>query len=234
MFIMRCRWPSSIIRIATRRKSSTLAPVILRPYQEHCVDACISALDSGSTRIGVSLPTGSGKTTVFISLLARLAPPAFNLEATKSIIIVNNIELARQSAIQVARLFPGWSVEIEQGAKYIASGLADVYVYSYSALAWILINPFFYRTVATYQTLNNEGRLAKFNPRTLKAVIVDEAHHSAAPSQVPLFFFAMGNNSSELTFYLVIVACSPGLILKFSPRTRMLSKDQNLYPKFLS
>lgn len=110
-----------------------MAPVILRPYQEHCLDACIEALDSGSSRIGVSLPTGSGKTTVFISLLGRLAPPAINLEATKSIIIVNNIELARQSAVQVARLFPSWSVEIEQGSKYKASGLADVYVYSYLA-----------------------------------------------------------------------------------------------------
>ena len=129
---MRWRWQRSIVYIAIRRKSSTLAPapVVLRPYQEHCLDACISALDSGSSRIGVSLPTGSGKTTVFISLLARLTPPAINLEATKSIIIVNSIELARQSAIQVARLFPNWSVEIEQGAKYKASGLADVYVYS--------------------------------------------------------------------------------------------------------
>ncbi|KAF8807352.1 P-loop containing nucleoside triphosphate hydrolase protein [Phlegmacium glaucopus] len=152
-----------VIHIATRRKSSTLAPVVLRPYQELCLDACISALDSGSSRIGVSLPTGSGKTTVFISLLSRLTPPAINLEATKSIIIVNSIELARQSAIQVARLFPKWSVEIEQGSKYKASGQADV-------------------TVATYQTLKNEERLAKFDPRTLKAIIVDEAHHAAAPS----------------------------------------------------
>ena len=132
VFTMRCRWQSSVVRIATRRKSSTLAPVILRPYQEQCLDACTSALYSGSSRIGVSLPTGSGKTTVFISLLARLAPPTTNPEATKSIIIVNNIELARQSAIQAARLFPSWSVEIEQGSKYKASGLADVYVYTTS------------------------------------------------------------------------------------------------------
>ena len=76
----------------------------------------------------MSLPTGSGKTTVFISLLARLPPPPTNSEATKSIIIVNSIELARQSAIQVTRLFPNWSVEIEQGSKYKASGQADVYV----------------------------------------------------------------------------------------------------------
>ena len=232
MFTMRCRWQSSIVRIATRRKSSTLAPVVLRPYQEHCLDACTEALDSGSSRIGVSLPTGSGKTTVFISLLARLAPPAINLEATKSLIIVNNIELARQSAIQVARLFPSWSVEIEQGSKYKASGLADVYVYSTLLYAWCFKSGF-HRTVATYQTLNNEERLAKFNPRKLKAVIVDEAHHAAAPSQV-LPIFSNGKYLFRINIYVVIAACCPGLILKFSLRTRMLSQDQNLYTKFLS
>ncbi|KAF8168154.1 P-loop containing nucleoside triphosphate hydrolase protein [Crassisporium funariophilum] len=163
---MRCRWSHNqfiVINIAARRASSTLSPVVLRPYQEHCLDACTDALAAGSTRIGISLPTGSGKTTVFISLLSRLSPPATNLAATRSIIIVNSIELARQSAEQVARLFPHWSVEIEQGAKYKASGQADV-------------------TVATYQTLSNEERLAKFDPKTLKAIIIDEAHHAAAPS----------------------------------------------------
>ncbi|KIK05463.1 hypothetical protein K443DRAFT_675026 [Laccaria amethystina LaAM-08-1] len=136
---------------------------VLRPYQEQCLDTCLEALASGVSRIGVSLPTGSGKTTVFVSLLSRLVPSAWNPVATRSLIIVNSVELARQSASQVASLFPRWSVEIEQGAKYKASGFADV-------------------TIATYQTLNSAERLAKFNPHKLKAVIIDEAHHAAAPS----------------------------------------------------
>lgn len=40
----------------------------------------------------------------------------------------------------------------------------------------------FTRTVATYQTLLSVVRLAKFDPHKLKAIIVDEAHHAAAPS----------------------------------------------------
>lgn len=100
--------------------------VVLRPYQEHCLDACMYALDTGSSRIGISLPTGSGKTTVFICLLSRLSHPAQNSDATRSLIVVNSIELARQSANQVTRLFPDWSVEIEQGTKHRASGFADV------------------------------------------------------------------------------------------------------------
>jgi superfamily II DNA or RNA helicase len=102
--------------------------ITLRPYQEACISACTAALAAGTTRIGVSLPTGAGKTTVFISLLARIAAPAHSPKATQALIIVNTIELARQSAEQVRRMFPEWEVEIEQGAKYQAGGDADVYV----------------------------------------------------------------------------------------------------------
>lgn len=102
--------------------------VVLRPYQQQCLDACLDALEAGYTRLGVSLPTGSGKTTVFVSLLSRLAPPPTNENATRSLIVVNSVELARQSAAQVARMFPDWTVEIEQGSRHVASGFADVYV----------------------------------------------------------------------------------------------------------
>ena len=37
-------------------------------------------------------------------------------------------------------------------------------------------------TVATYQTLLRASRLQKFDPTGLKVIIVDEAHHAAAPS----------------------------------------------------
>ncbi|KAJ7932447.1 P-loop containing nucleoside triphosphate hydrolase protein [Mycena leptocephala] len=150
------------LRLPLRRFSS-LSDVVLRPYQEQCLLACTEALESGASRIGVSLPTGSGKTTVFISLLSRIAAPPSDPRASKSLIIVNSIELARQSAEQVGRLFPDWTVEIEQGTKHKASGLADV-------------------TVATYQTLRRTERINKFNPARLKAIIIDEAHHAAAPS----------------------------------------------------
>ncbi|KAJ6604602.1 P-loop containing nucleoside triphosphate hydrolase protein [Mycena vulgaris] len=126
--------------------------VTLRPYQEQCLLACTEALDSGATRIGV-----------FISLLSRIATPASNPGASRCLIVVNSIELARQSAEQVGRLFPNWTVEIEQGTKHKASGLADV-------------------TVATYQTLRQAERVKKFDPTFLKAIVIDEAHHAAAPS----------------------------------------------------
>ncbi len=85
-------------------------------------------------------------------------------EATQVLILVSSIELALQAARTVTRAYPELHVEIEQGSKYKATGLADV-------------------TVATVQTLSRgrssaatggagEERLDKFDPRRFKAVIV--------------------------------------------------------------
>lgn len=38
--------------------------ITLRPYQLDAIEACLDALKDGKTRIGVSSPTGSGKTTI--------------------------------------------------------------------------------------------------------------------------------------------------------------------------
>ena len=40
----------------------------LRPYQEECIQECLYALKQGYSRIGVSSPTGSGKTTILCVL----------------------------------------------------------------------------------------------------------------------------------------------------------------------
>ncbi|KAH9950401.1 P-loop containing nucleoside triphosphate hydrolase protein [Amylocystis lapponica] len=136
-------------------RSLRLASGRFTPYQESCVEDCLVALKAGSTRIGVSLPTGSGKTTVLCTCCRRLHPSRIpDGEA---------IELALQAAAQAESLCPGLTVEIEQGTNNQASGFADI-------------------TIATYQTLLQPQRLAKFDPNGLKAVIVDEAHHAAAPS----------------------------------------------------
>lgn len=100
---------------------------------------------------------------MFVSLIDRLAPLPERSEAKRSLIIVNSVELVRQTAESVRNLFPNLTVEVEQGQHNNASGYADV-------------------TVATYQTLLQPHRLNKFQPERMKAIIVDEAHHAAAPS----------------------------------------------------
>lgn len=121
------RWRLLIPRALHLRRVHT-STLKLRPYQETCLESCIDALKEGSTKIGVSLPTGAGKTVVFVSLLERLQALYGDPHATRSLVIVNSVELARQAADQARKLFPRWTVEIEQGARYSASGLADVCV----------------------------------------------------------------------------------------------------------
>ena len=116
-------------RSLTVRSAHTISGVQLRPYQEDCIETCIGALEEGkSTRLGVSLPTGSGKTTIFVALISKIKPPKNNPRANKSLIVVNSEDIARQSAQRMKQLFPDLSVEIEQGAKNKATGFADVYV----------------------------------------------------------------------------------------------------------
>ena len=109
-----------------RRHLHEVTPLILRPYQEICLKACLDAHTTGTSRIGVSLPTGAGKTAVFISLLSSLEPRNSRPGATKSLVIVNSIELAKQAASQAKHMRPDWVVEIEQGSKHRASGNADL------------------------------------------------------------------------------------------------------------
>jgi ATP-dependent helicase IRC3 len=74
--------------------------------------------------MGVSLPTGSGKTTIFMSLIPRIVEREGRRKQT--LILVNAIELATQAEAAARRLLSGdWSVEMEQGNNK-ASGLADV------------------------------------------------------------------------------------------------------------
>lgn len=137
--VQRASLPRPIFRLSRCVSTTSISPIVLRPYQESCLDACAAALEAGASRIGVSLPTGSGKTTVFISLLSRILPPVKSPRAKRSLIIVNSIELARQSAAQAEALFPEWDVEIEQGVKHKATGLADVYAKLFIVVSLLIL-----------------------------------------------------------------------------------------------
>lgn len=102
---------------------SSIPQVVLRPYQESAITACLDALQSGLTRIGVSSPTGSGKTTMFMSLIPKVLAEG---ERSRTLILVSSVELASQAEGAAKRLLgPDWTVEVEQG-KRTASGTADV------------------------------------------------------------------------------------------------------------
>lgn len=104
--------------------------VVLRPYQQEAVEKCQAALARGLTRIGVSSPTGSGKTTMFMHLIPPLADvqPPIQRRGTRgqTLIVVGSVELALQAENAAKRILgDGWSVEVEQSRRH-ASGTADV------------------------------------------------------------------------------------------------------------
>ncbi|KAJ9092531.1 hypothetical protein QFC21_006762 [Naganishia friedmannii] len=154
-------------------------PAWLRPYQVQVILECMKALDGGLQRIGVSSPTGSGKTVMFTHLIPLLLERG-SFQGGSVLVLVGNIELARQAYKTIKSSFPDYAVELEQGAS-TASGSADV-------------------TIATYQTLRQDSRLAKFDPERFKGIIVDEAHHAAAPSYIKLLsYFNADVKSSDKT-----------------------------------
>lgn len=129
--------------------------------------------------MGVSSPTGSGKTTIFTELISKI--PSKDNKATQALVLVNGVTLAQQATERARCMFPHWRVEMEQGSRHVATGHADV-------------------TVAMVQTLRQPDRLIKFDPRRFKCVIVDEAHHATSPSYMSvLSHFHDGVQSSSDT-----------------------------------
>lgn len=136
----------------------------LREYQQECINKCLEALESARRRIGVSLPTGGGKTVVFSTLIDHVKPR--NGHGDKVLILAHRKELVFQAATTCKSIHPDKIVEVEM-ADYHATEDADI-------------------IVASVQTLMR-GRLEKLNPHDFKMVIVDEAHHAAAESYVSTF-----------------------------------------------
>ena len=108
---------------------SSGSAVKLREYQADAIKACLDALDKGLCRIGVSSPTGSGKTTMFMHLIPAVRERTKLADTTgggRTLILVSGIELATQTEAAARRILGDeWTIEVEQGNRK-ASGKADV------------------------------------------------------------------------------------------------------------
>ncbi|KAJ5689618.1 ATP-dependent helicase IRC3 [Penicillium macrosclerotiorum] len=133
--------------------------IVLRDYQEECIQSVLTYLDQGHRRLGISLATGSGKTVIFTQLISRV--PARDARGTKTMIIVHRRELVEQAVKHCRLAYPSKIVEIEMGNN-VATGHGDIIIASVQTLA--------------------RGRIAKFDPAWFKLILVDEAHHIVARS----------------------------------------------------
>lgn len=131
------------------------SPVVLRPYQARALAQLLACRDQGMKRVLVVMPTGTGKTTLFSSLIG-----SHHQEPNeKSLVLAHRRELLDQAYRRIGLQNNHLDVAIEGAGKSLR-GDADVVVGSVQSLG---------RPTST--------RLGEFNPGL---VIIDEAHHAAA------------------------------------------------------
>jgi len=131
------------------------APIVLRDYQERAKSAVLAARDRGLHRVMVVMPTGTGKTTLFASLVDQ-----FHRDYdSASLVVAHRQELLQQAAARLSLMSPNINVGIEGGD---------------------LKAPFESRAVvAGVQSIGRPDtkRLEWFKPGFL---IIDEGHHAPA------------------------------------------------------
>ncbi|KAI9651172.1 putative ATP-dependent helicase IRC3 [Ciborinia camelliae] len=149
---------ASLSKVQKTFVASPHQPIVLRQYQEECIQAVLSHLDQGHKRMGVSLATGSGKTVIFTQLIDRVQP--HTEIATQTLILAHRQELVEQAARHCQNAYPNKRIEIEMGRMH-ATGYADI-------------------IVASIQSIGSGDRIEKFDPARFKLILVDEAHHIAA------------------------------------------------------
>lgn len=130
-----------------------IAGVTLRAYQREALDAIQTARQEGRGRALVVLPTGTGKTVIFNSLIAAWRVP--------TVILAHREELLTQARDKLLTIWPDADVGIV-GAGYHETGHAI--------------------TIGSVQSLSKPRRLAHLAQADIRLLIVDEAHHTTAAS----------------------------------------------------
>lgn len=107
----------------------------LRNYQEHTATAIVQAREAGLNRLLVQAATGTGKTSTFSSLPARLAPwlETFPVHSRRMLVIAHREELIAQAVTRLRSFNPGVMVDIEQAGLY-SSRYSEIVVASIQTL----------------------------------------------------------------------------------------------------
>jgi superfamily II DNA or RNA helicase len=140
---------------AAREQTARQAPALpLRPYQAEAIDAVVEAESRGVNRPAVVLPCGTGKTVAFAHLIAR--------RPGRALVIAHRDELLEQAKSKLRQVAPTLELGIVKAERDEVA--ADV-------------------VMASIQTIARPSRLTRLG-RDFTTVIIDECHHSAAPTYV--------------------------------------------------
>ena len=133
----------------------------MRPYQREALQAIKREWESVTSTLAV-LPTGTGKTILFASLIRSEFP-------ARALVLAHREELIFQAADKVQRV-TGFQCEVE-----MANYRADLSGGLFGGPQVV---------VSTIQTqcsgADGSGRMSRFDPRMFGLLIIDEAHHTTA------------------------------------------------------
>ena len=129
----------------------------LRPYQEEALRSINSFSEKGINKQLVVLPTGSGKTVIFSHLTQ------FKQNSLPMLVLAHRSELLYQAKEKISWSNPELDIQIEQADN--VAGYCDVVVAS----------------VPTLGRAESE-RILKYPKDYFKSIVIDEAHHAAAPT----------------------------------------------------
>lgn len=132
---------------------SKVSEVLLRPYQAKALGQILACKDRGLKRVLAVMPTGTGKTTLFSSLIGEL----YREHGAGSLVLAHRRELLEQAANRIHLQNPDLVVAIEDRKR---RGNLDV-------------------MVGSVQALGRETSKS-FDTWLPGCLIIDEAHHAAA------------------------------------------------------
>ena len=165
--------------------------IVLRDYQENCVSVSLAAFADGQRRIAASLPVGSGKTVVFSQIARRLPSPPLCPDATKILVLAHRRELLFQAQSQLeaaglrTRVIIGGGGAGAGGTGGSGAGAGAGGGTACDAAQTAACSPEDWDVlVGSVPALGRRDSLAleHIDPDIFKLVIIDEAHHAAAPS----------------------------------------------------
>lgn len=129
----------------------------LRPYQAEARDAVLTEWENGHQRTLLVLPTATGKTVVFSSVIdSRIK------DGSRALVMAHRGELLTQAADKLRAVCGIESALEKAGCSSLGSPLPV--------------------TVGSVQSFAQEKRLAQFPKDYFKTIVVDEAHHCLSDS----------------------------------------------------
>jgi len=126
--------------------------ISLRPYQQEAVESIIAGWDNGCKKLLLVLPTGTGKTIVFSSVVNECVK-----RGKRVLIMAHRGELLEQAADKLQKS-TGLSCAVEKAEQTCFGSWSRV-------------------VVGSVQSLARESRLKKFPKDYFGTIVIDEAHH---------------------------------------------------------